>query len=128
MRRGASAPGVGGRAASLGLLVPWAAGGEKSPRGVLVGGGVCLAFPCRWRRGCGGRGGLYACADVSPVNVASIVSRRAALAGLWNLFKPYRGLEPFTGACQFCALRSYPSTAARHDLGFFAAVVVMLGL
>jgi transposase len=34
-------------------------------------------------------------------------------------------LRTFTGAWQFCALRSYLSTAAKHGLGFFGALVML---
>ena len=34
-------------------------------------------------------------------------------------------LRTFTGARQFCAIPSYLSTAARHGLGFFDALVML---
>ena len=34
-------------------------------------------------------------------------------------------LRTLTGARQFCAIRSYLSTAAKHDLGFFNALVML---
>ena len=34
-------------------------------------------------------------------------------------------LRTLTGARQFCAIRSYLSTAAKHDLGFFTALVML---
>ncbi len=34
-------------------------------------------------------------------------------------------LRTLAGACQFCAIRSYLSTAAKHDLGFFTALVML---
>ena len=34
-------------------------------------------------------------------------------------------LRTFTGARQFCAIRSYLSTAAKHDLTFFDALVTL---
>ncbi len=34
-------------------------------------------------------------------------------------------LRTLTGACQFCAIRSYLSTAAKHDLRFFDVLVVL---
>jgi hypothetical protein len=34
-------------------------------------------------------------------------------------------LRTFTGARQFCAIRSYPSTAAKHDLGLFNVLVML---
>ena len=34
-------------------------------------------------------------------------------------------LRTLTGAHQFCAIRSYLSTAAKHDLGFFNALIML---
>ena len=34
-------------------------------------------------------------------------------------------LRTLTGARQFCAIRSYLSTAAKHDLGLFNALVML---
>jgi transposase len=34
-------------------------------------------------------------------------------------------LRTLTGARQFCAIRSYLSTAAKHDPGFFNALVML---
>ena len=34
-------------------------------------------------------------------------------------------LRTLTGARQFCAIRGYLSTAAKHDLGFFNALVML---
>ena len=34
-------------------------------------------------------------------------------------------LRTLTGAREFCAIRSYLSTAAKHDLGFFNALVML---
>ena len=34
-------------------------------------------------------------------------------------------LRTLTGARQFCAIRSYLSTAAKHDLGFFNALIML---
>ena len=34
-------------------------------------------------------------------------------------------LRTFTGARQFCAIRSYLSTAAKHGLGVFDALVML---
>ena len=34
-------------------------------------------------------------------------------------------LRTMTGARQFCAIRSYLSTAAKHDLGLFDALVML---
>jgi transposase len=34
-------------------------------------------------------------------------------------------LRTLAGAQQFCAIRSYLSTAAKHDLHFFAALVML---
>lgn len=34
-------------------------------------------------------------------------------------------LRTMTGARQFCAIRSYLSTAAKHSLGFFDALVML---
>jgi transposase len=34
-------------------------------------------------------------------------------------------LRTMTGARQFCAIRSYLSTAAKHGLGFFDALVML---
>jgi transposase len=34
-------------------------------------------------------------------------------------------LRTLTGACQFCAIRSYLSTAAKHGLHFFEALVML---
>ncbi|HEX7160582.1 MAG TPA: transposase [Trebonia sp.] len=34
-------------------------------------------------------------------------------------------LRTFTGARQFCAIRSYLSTAAKHDLSFFNVLVML---
>jgi hypothetical protein len=34
-------------------------------------------------------------------------------------------LRALTGAQQFCAIRSYLSTAAKHDLHFFATLVML---
>ncbi len=34
-------------------------------------------------------------------------------------------LRTLTGARQFCAIRSYPSTAAKHGLHFFDALVML---
>lgn len=34
-------------------------------------------------------------------------------------------LRTLAGAQQFCAIRSYPSTAAKHDLHFFTALVML---
>jgi hypothetical protein len=34
-------------------------------------------------------------------------------------------LRTLTGARQFCAIRSYLSTAAKHGLGFFDALVML---
>jgi transposase len=34
-------------------------------------------------------------------------------------------LRTLTGARQFCAIRSYPSTAAKHGIGFFDALVML---
>ena len=36
-------------------------------------------------------------------------------------------LRTLTGARQFCAIRSYLSTAAKHGLGFFDALVMLAG-
>jgi hypothetical protein len=36
-------------------------------------------------------------------------------------------LRTLTGARQFCAIRSYLSTAAKHGLGFFDALVMLTG-
>jgi len=35
------------------------------------------------------------------------------------------GLRTMTGARQFCAIRSYLSTAAKHNLNFFDALVML---
>jgi transposase len=34
-------------------------------------------------------------------------------------------LRTMAGARQFCAIRSYPSTAAKHGLGLFDALVML---
>ena len=34
-------------------------------------------------------------------------------------------LRTFTGAGQFCAIRSYLSTAAKHGLPFFSALIML---
>jgi hypothetical protein len=34
-------------------------------------------------------------------------------------------LRTLTGARRFCAIRSYPSTAAKHGLSFFDALVML---
>jgi transposase len=34
-------------------------------------------------------------------------------------------LRTFTGARQFCAIRSYLSTAAKHGMSFFSALVML---
>jgi hypothetical protein len=36
-------------------------------------------------------------------------------------------LRTLTGARQFCAIRSYLSTAAKHDLGLFDALIMLTG-
>jgi hypothetical protein len=36
-------------------------------------------------------------------------------------------LRTLAGARQFCAIRSYLSTAAKHDLGSFDALVMLAG-
>jgi hypothetical protein len=34
-------------------------------------------------------------------------------------------LRTLAGARQFCAIRSHPSTAAKHGIGFFDALVML---
>jgi hypothetical protein len=49
--------------------------------------------------------------------------RRRARSG--KLMRKHHALRTMTGAGQFCAIRSYLSTAARHELGFFNVLVVL---
>jgi hypothetical protein len=48
-----------------------------------------------------------------------------AIHDAWAPYDTYTSgcLRTLTGARQFCAIRSYPSTAAKHGVPFFTALV-----